>query len=111
MQNWKKVFGIIWSGQLISTLSSSIVGYAVVFWLSIETKSAGVLALATIAALLPQMIFGPFTGVFVDRWDRRVTMIAADLFIAVCTFLMALMFLSGNVKISLVYVLLVMRSL
>jgi DHA3 family macrolide efflux protein-like MFS transporter len=96
---------------LISTLSSAIVGYAVVFWLSIETKSAGVLALATIAALLPQMLIGPFTGVFVDRWDRRATMIAADLFIAVCTFLMALMFLSGNVKISLVYLLLVMRSL
>lgn len=111
MQNWKRVFGIIWSGQLISTLSSAIVGYAVVFWLSIETKSAGVLALATIAALLPQMLIGPFTGVFVDRWDRRATMIAADLFIAVCTFLMALMFLSGNVKISLVYLLLVMRSL
>ena len=70
MQSWKRVFGIIWTGQLISTLSSSIVGYAVVFWLSIETKSAEVLAYATIAALLPQMIIGPFTGVFIDRWDR-----------------------------------------
>jgi len=35
MAGWKRVFGIIWTGQLISTLSSSIVGYAVVFWLSI----------------------------------------------------------------------------
>lgn len=111
MQGWKRVFAIIWSGQLVSTLSSAIVGYAVVFWLSIETKSAGVLALATIAALLPQMLIGPFTGVFVDRWERRVTMMLADLFIALCTFLMALMFLSGNIKISLVYLLLVMRSL
>ncbi|NLA47943.1 MAG: MFS transporter [Bacteroidales bacterium] len=111
MQGWKRVFAIIWSGQLVSTLSSAIVGYAVVFWLSIETKSAGVLALATIAALLPQMLIGPFTGVFVDRWDRRLTMMMADLFIALCTFLMALMFLSGNVRISLVYLLLIMRSM
>lgn len=111
MQSWKRVFGIIWTGQLISTLSSSIVGYAVVFWLSIETKSAGVLALATIAALLPQMVTGPFTGVFVDRWDRRRTMILADIFIAACTLIMALMFMKNNVRISFVYLLLVMRSL
>lgn len=111
MQSWKRVFVIIWTGQLISTLSSSIVGYAVVFWLSIETKSAEVLAWATIASLLPQMIIGPFTGVFVDRWDRRRTMIIADIFIAACTLIMAFMFISGDVKISFVYILLVMRSM
>jgi DHA3 family macrolide efflux protein-like MFS transporter len=111
MPGWKRVFAIIWSGQLISTLSSNVVGYAVVFWLSIETKSAEVLAFATIAALLPQMIIGPFTGVFIDRWDRKKTMIMSDLFIAVCTFLMALMFINDGVKISFVYLLLVMRSL
>ncbi len=111
MTGWKRVFGIIWTGQLISTLSSAIVGYAVVFWLSMETKSAEVLAYATIAALLPQLVVGPLTGVFIDRWDRRRTMIIADIFIAVCSFIMALMFLKGNVKISFVYLLLVMRSL
>jgi len=110
MQSWKRIFGIIWTGQLVSTLSSSIVAYAVVFWLSIETKSAEVLAYATIAALLPQMIIGPFTGVFIDRWDRRRTMILADVFIAVCTLFMAFMFIKGDVKISYVYLLLVMRS-
>jgi len=111
MSGWKRVFGIIWTGQLISTLSSAIVGYAVVFWLSMETKSAEVLAYATIAALLPQLVVGPLTGVFIDRWDRRRTMIIADIFIAVCSFIMALMFLRGDVKISFVYLLLVMRSL
>ena len=111
MSGWKRVFGIIWTGQLISTLSSAIVGYAVVFWLSMETKSAEVLAYATIAALLPQLVVGPLTGVFIDRWDRRRTMIIADIFIAVCSFIMALMFLKGDVKISFVYLLLVMRSL
>ena len=45
-QSWKKTFAIIWSGQFLSVLSSSIVGYAVIFWLSIETRSAEVLALA-----------------------------------------------------------------
>lgn len=31
MENWKKTFGIIWSGQLASILSSSVVGYAIIF--------------------------------------------------------------------------------
>ncbi|HWR74938.1 MAG TPA: MFS transporter, partial [Bacteroidales bacterium] len=110
MSSWKRVFAIIWTGQLFSTLSSTVVGYAVIFWLSMETKSAEVLALATIAALMPQMIIGPFTGVFIDRWDRRRTMIAADIFIAVCSFIMAMMFITGDVKVPYIYVLLVMRS-
>jgi len=111
MTGWKKVFAIIWTGQLLSTLSSAIVGYAVVFWLSIETKSAEVLAFATIATLLPQLLLGPFTGVLIDRWDRRRTMITADIFIAVCSFIMGMLFLTGNVKISLIYLLLVLRSI
>lgn len=111
MSDWKKVFAIIWTGQLFSTLSSAIVGYAVVFWLSVETKSAEVLALATIAALLPQLIIGPFTGVYIDRWNRRKIMILADLFIAACSFIMALLFLRGHVPNYLVYFLLALRSI
>jgi len=111
MNDWKKVFTIIWTGQLFSTLSSAIVGYAVVFWLSMETKSAEVLAFATIAALLPQLLLGPFTGVLIDRWDRRRTMIIADLFIAICSAAMAVMFLMGKVEVSYIYILLVLRSI
>ena len=34
---------------------------------------------ALIAAAAPVMLVGPFAGVFVDRWDRRRTMMATDL--------------------------------
>ena len=53
-QNWKHTFAIIWSGQAVSILSSSIVAYAIVFWMSVETRSAEVLALSAIAGMLPQ---------------------------------------------------------
>jgi DHA3 family macrolide efflux protein-like MFS transporter len=65
MPEWKKIFTIIWSEQIFSTLSSMTVGYAVIFWLSIETKSVEVLATATIATLLPQLLLGPFIGVLI----------------------------------------------
>ena len=70
MNNWKKKFIIIWSGQLFSILSSSIAQFAIVLWISLETGSAEVLSFATIAALLPQVVLGPFAGVFVDRWSE-----------------------------------------
>ncbi len=110
MTEWKKKFAIIWSGQIFSTLSSMTVGYAVVFWLSIETRSAEVLAIATIASLLPQLLLGPFIGVLIDRWDRRSIMIFADLFVAACSAVMSVLFLIGNVDISLCYILLMLRS-
>ncbi len=110
MSDWKRVFAIIFTGQLFSTLSSYVVGYAVIFWLSVETRSAEVLAYATIASLLPQMVLGLFTGVFVDRWNRKRTMIFSDLFVAFCTLIMSSLFWLTEPKIFYVYILLVLRS-
>ena len=47
MDNWKRVFAIIWTGQFLSILTSSIVNFAIDLWLSLETGSAEVLAFAT----------------------------------------------------------------
>ena len=85
MESWKKTFAVIWSGQLASILSSEVVAYSIIFWMSLETGSAEVLALAAIAGMLPQSLLGPLVGVYVDRWDRKRTMILADSFIALCT--------------------------
>ena len=79
MNNWKKKFIIIWSGQLFSILSSSIAQFSIVLWISLKTGSAEVLSFAMIAALLPQALLGAFAGVYVDRWNRKWTMIGADL--------------------------------
>lgn len=110
MNNWKKTFAIIWSGQFFSMLSSSIVGYAVVFWLSIKTGSAEVLATAMLATLLPFIVLGLFTGVFVDRWDRKRTMIFADSFVALCSAILALLFFIGRIEMWEIYLLLALRS-
>ena len=110
MDNWKRVFAIIWTGQLLSILTSSIVNFAIVLWLSLETGSAEVLAFATMAALLPQSVLGLFTGIFIDRWKRKRVMIMADSFIAFCTLILAVLFYFDLAKISHIYVLLALRS-
>lgn len=110
MNNWKKTFAIIWSGQFASILTSAIVGYAIILWLSIKTGSAEVLAFAAIAAFLPQALLGPFAGVYIDRWNRKKTMILADSFIALCTLILAVFFFWGKVDTWHIYLLLALRS-
>ena len=110
MQSWKHTFAIIWSGQLVSILSSSIVAYAIIFWMSVETRSAEVLALSAIAGMLPQAVLGLFVGVYIDRWDRKRTMILADSFIALCTLGLAVLFWIDAAELWHIYLLLACRS-
>ncbi|GGC36596.1 MFS transporter [Parapedobacter defluvii] len=107
---WKRTFAIIWSGQFISLLSSSAVNFAIIIWLSLETGSAEVLAFAAIAGFLPQTLIGPFAGVYIDRWDRKRTMILADGFIAACTGIMSMLFYLGYSELLFIYILLALRS-
>ena len=92
MKNWKQTFAVIWTGQFFSILTSVVVNFGIVLWISMETRSAEMLAYGTIAALLPQALLGPVTGVFIDRWKRKRVMMLADSFIATCTAVLALLF-------------------
>jgi len=83
MDNWKRKFVVIWSGQAVSVFSSTVLQMALIWHLAIATNSAFVLSLASIAAFLPVAVLGSFAGALVDRWNRKLTMIGADLFIAV----------------------------
>ncbi|MBK1895820.1 MFS transporter [Chryseobacterium paridis] len=108
--HWKRRFIFLWTGQFFSLISSSAVGFAIIIWLSLQTGSAEVLAYAAIAGLLPQALIGPFAGVYVDRWDRKKTMIFADGFVAFCTLVMSISFYLGYENLQLVYIILGLRS-
>jgi MFS family permease len=111
VKRWKKTFYIIWAGQFVSTLTSSVVSYAIIFWLSIQTKSAEVLAYSTLASMLPHLILGIFTGVFIDRWNRKKVMILSDLYIAAVTVVMAILFYFGDIHLWILFILLAFRSI
>lgn len=110
INNWKNKFAIIWTGQLFSILSSSIAQFSMVLWIGMETGSAEALAYAAIAGLLPQILLGPFAGVFIDRWNRKWTMIGADFFVAICSAIIALFFYLDIVELWSIYILLMLRS-
>ncbi len=100
MEPWKHRFAVIWSGQTVSILSSAVVGFSIIFWMSLKTGSAEVLALAAIAGMLPQSLLGPLVGIYV----------AADSAIALCTLALAVLFWLDVAKMWQIYLLLACRS-
>lgn len=81
-KNWKRRYFTLLSGQAISLVTSGILQMVLIFYLTEKTGSALVLSMATFFGFLPQALLGPFIGVWVDRWSRKLVMIGADLFIA-----------------------------
>jgi MFS transporter, DHA3 family, macrolide efflux protein len=110
-ENWAVRFFTIWTGQAFSLFGSALVQFALVWWLTRETGSATVLATATLVALLPQIVIGPFAGTLVDRWNRRVIMIVADTSIALATLLLFYLFASDQIQIWHIYAIMAIRSL
>lgn len=108
---WAGRFFTIWTGQALSLFGSALVQFALIWWLTQRSGSATVLAIATLAGLLPQIIIGPFAGALVDRWNRRIIMMAADATIAAFTLLLAYLFATGTVQIWHIYAILAVRSL
>lgn len=104
-------FFILLAGQIGSWFGSELVQFALVWWLTKTTGQAAVLTFATTVAVLPSILVGPFAGTLVDRWNRRLVMMAADGVIAGATLLLALLFASGWVQLWQVYALLLIRAL
>jgi DHA3 family macrolide efflux protein-like MFS transporter len=109
--NWKARFFTIWGGQALSLFGSRLVQFALIWWLTAETGSATVLAIASLIGLLPTVLLGPFAGALVDRWKRRQVILIVDTAIALATLLLAYLFVIDAVGVTTVYVLLLVRGI
>jgi DHA3 family macrolide efflux protein-like MFS transporter len=108
--SWRIPFFTIWTGQAFSLLGSQLVGFALVWWMTMTTGSAKVLALAAIMEWLPRVFIGPLAGALVDRWNRRRVMLAADSITALATAALIYLGWTGQMQLWHVYVLMLVRS-
>lgn len=95
-KHWKRGFLTITAGQTVSLIGSSAVQFALIWWLASETGSPLMMSLAGFMAFLPQMVLGPFVGVWIDRWKRKTVIICADLFIGLVAAGFAVGFVAGK---------------
>jgi MFS family permease len=94
-----RTFFTVWGGQLVSGLGSTMSAFAVQFWVYRETGSVTNLAMIALAFSVPAVVIGPFAGALVDRWDRRLTMLAADVAAAIATLALALLYAADSLEI------------
>ncbi len=109
-EHWKIRFFAIFAGQSASLFGSSLVQFALVWYLTRTSGSATVLATAAIFGMLPQIILGPFSGTLVDRWNRRLVMIVADSMVALVTLSLAAVFWLERAEPWHIYLALFLRS-
>ncbi len=110
-RHWKTPFFIIWTGQQFSLIGSQLVQFALVWWLTKTTGSATVLATATLVAIIPQVVIGPFAGPLIDRFSRRNVMIIADGGIALPSAALPYLFFAGFAQVWHIYVIMIIRAI
>jgi DHA3 family macrolide efflux protein-like MFS transporter len=103
-------FMLIFSGQIISLFGSSIVQFAMSWYLAQETGSEIILSLATFCGLLPMVIISPFAGVITDRFSRKWILIISDMLTAFATLIIIILFILGVGDIWQILVLLAVRG-
>lgn len=99
----RRDFALLWSGQLVSMIGSGLSAFALGIWVYQTTGSASRYALIFVCAAIPAVLASLFAGALVDRWDRRRTLIGADIVAAVATLGAALLAASGRLEIWHVY--------
>jgi len=110
-RRWKTPFFTIWTGQQFSLIGSQLVQFALVWWLTQTTGSATVLATATLVAIIPQVVIGPFAGPLIDRFSRRTVMIIADGGIALASAALAYLFFAGIAQVWHIYLIMIIRAI
>lgn len=98
-------FLILWSTQSVSQLGSSITVFALTLWLYEKTGSSLGTAALTICSYAPYVLMSIFAGALTDRFDKKKTMLGCDLFAAVCTVIVFVLFRANCLAVWHLYVL------
>lgn len=108
--SWKRRVALLLTGQTLSLLGSSVVQYAIFWHLVMQSDSGSVMASAMILTCLPQAVVSMFGGIWADRWNRKLLIMLPDAVIACLTVLLAVAFATGWANLSLIMLVLALRS-
>lgn len=109
--NWKKNFSLFIASQAMSLFGSSLVQYAIMWYITLETKSGIMMTAFIICGFLPTLFLSPFAGVWADRFNRKALILISDSLIAFVTLLLAILFLAGYKAVWLLFAISAIRSL
>lgn len=85
-------FLLLWQGQTVSAVGTSLFQIALLYWLMEETGSATVMGLVSMLGALPGVILGPFGGAIADRYSRKALIVWGDIILGVAMLSLAIPF-------------------
>ncbi|HLP88090.1 MAG TPA: MFS transporter [Nostocaceae cyanobacterium] len=97
-------FIIIWCGQLVSTIGSSMTSFALNIWIWEFTGRATSLTLLGFFYLLPSIAIALISGVIVDRYNRKLLMLLGDTIAIGTTIIILLLYWTNNLQIWHLYI-------
>lgn len=107
---WQRLFAVFIASQTISLFGSSLVQYAILWYITLETNSGLMMALSIIFGFLPTFFLSPFAGVWADRFDRKKLIMLSDLGIALATLVLFTVFRLGYQGIWMLFLISAIRS-
>ncbi|MBT1163691.1 MFS transporter [Bifidobacterium felsineum] len=107
---WMQRAALLLTGQAFSLLGSSVVQFAIWWWIVLQTRTGSAMLLATLFGVLPQSLVSIFGGPMADRYNRKALIILPDLIIAGVTVLLSVSFALNWASLSLIFVVLLIRS-
>lgn len=115
MQNtspiWKKNTTVFLVSQAISLFGSSLVQYAITWYITLTTQSGVYMTVSILCGFLPSLFVAPFAGVWADRYDRKKLIMLSDGMIALSTLILAVVFLLGYKALWLLFAASALRSI
>lgn len=75
-------FTLLWLGGLISLAGDWVLNVGLPIYVFLLTHSVAATSLMLLAGAVPNVLLGSVAGVFVDRWNRKRTMVATNLLLA-----------------------------
>ncbi|MCU9614719.1 MFS transporter [Caldibacillus lycopersici] len=108
---WKKNIILFLGSQTISLFGSSLVQYAIMWYITIQTQSGMMMTIYIVCGFLPSFFLSPFAGVWADRYNRRFLIIFSDSIIALVTLILAGLFLLGYDSFWLLFAISAIRAL
>jgi MFS family permease len=97
-------FTLIWCGQLVSTLGSYMIFFALMLWAWDMTGSATALALVGFFGKLAKIPTTLFSGLIVDRYNRKRLMLLGDAIAAISTLTIGTLYLTQQLQIWHLYI-------
>jgi len=91
-------FILIWIGQIVSVLASSMSQFALTIWMYQQTESATAMGLLQVFFITPFLLMSPIAGVMVDRYNRKLMMMVSDLVAVIATGGVFILFASGRLE-------------